>query len=129
MWADIIIEEDDKLIREFVMMPEFDKMWLKFGLNDEDLKELQLEILSNPKLGEVIRGTGGLRKMRFAIEDRGKSSSVRVLYVDFAVFGKIYLITAYHKSQKINLSHAERNNIKKLIALLERTLKQGRFNR
>ncbi len=50
------------MIREFIMMPEFDKMCAKIGLNDEDLKSLQLEILSNPKAGVVIRGTGGLRK-------------------------------------------------------------------
>jgi len=61
------------------MMPEFDKMWKKIGLDDEDLKELQLELLSNTKSGEVIKGTGGLRKMRFAIENKGKSGSVRVL--------------------------------------------------
>ena len=67
--------------------------------------------------------------MRFALEGKGKSSSVRVLYVDFVVFEKIYLITAYPKSQKINLTRAERNIIKKLIIELERTLKQGRFNR
>ncbi len=86
------------------MMPEFDKMCAKIGLNDEDLKILQLEILSNPKAGAVIRGTGGLRKMRFALEGKGKSSSIRVLYVDFVIFEKVYLITTYPKSQKINLS-------------------------
>ena len=108
------------------MMPEFEKMWARIGLDDETLKELQLEILSNPKFGKVIRGTGGLRKMRFAIKNKGKSSSIRVLYVDFVVFKKIYLITAYHKSQKDDLSDAEGNNIKKLITLLEQALKQGR---
>jgi len=110
------------------MMPEFDKMWVKMGLDDEDLKKLQLEILSSPKCGKVVRGTGGLRKMRFATESKGKSSSVRVLYVDFVIFEKIYLVTAYHKSQKVNLSDAERFNIKKLIILLEQALKQGRVD-
>lgn len=66
--------------------------------------------------------------MRFALEGKGKSGSVRVLYVDFVMFGKIYLITAYHKSQKANLSEIERNKIKKLITLIERTLKKRRVN-
>ncbi len=61
--------------------------------------------------------------MRVALEGKGKSSSIRVLYVDFVIFEKVYLITAYLKSQKIDLSEAERNNIKKLITQLERTLK------
>lgn len=111
------------------MMPEFDKMWSRIGLDDENLKQLQLKILSNPISGKVIKGTGGLRKMRFAIENKGKSSSVRVLYVDFFIFKKIYLITAYHKSQKDDLSDAERNNIKRLIILLDKALKQGRSYR
>ncbi len=111
------------------MMPEFDKMWSRIGLDDENLKQLQLKILSNPISGKVIKGTGGLRKMRFAIENKGKSSSVRVLYVDFLIFKKIYLITAYHKSQKDDLSDAERNNIKRLIILLDKALKQGRSYR
>lgn len=64
--------------------------------------------------------------MRFPLESKGKSISIRVLYVDFVVFEKLYLITAYHKSQKVNLSEAERENIKKLIAILEQSLKQGR---
>lgn len=113
--------------REFIMLPEFDNMWSKMGLDDEHLKKLQLEILSNPKSSKVIKGTGGLRKIRFAVEGKGKRSGVRVLYVDFVVFEKIYLITAYHKTQKDDLSVTERNNIKKLIHVLEKTLRQGRL--
>jgi len=51
------------------------------GLTDYDLKELQEVILFNPQIGAVIEGTGGLRKMRFALKDC-KSGGARVLYVD-----------------------------------------------
>lgn len=44
-----------------------------------------------------MRGTGGVRKMRFAFEEKGKSGSVRIIYVDFEVYEKIFLITAYPK--------------------------------
>lgn len=47
-----------------------------------------------------MQGTGGLRKVRFALENRGKSGSVRVVYVDFVVYETIYLITAYTKNEK-----------------------------
>ncbi len=47
-----------------------------------------------------MRETGGVRKMRFAFEDRGKSGSVRVIYIDFEVYEKIFLLTAYPKSEK-----------------------------
>ena len=48
-------------------------------------------MLEDPKVGAVMRGTGGVRKMRFAFKHRGKSGSVRVIYVDFEVYEKIYL--------------------------------------
>lgn len=46
--------------REFVMMPEFDRQWKHLGLGDEELRQLQEELLENPKAGAVLRGTGGL---------------------------------------------------------------------
>ena len=104
-------------------MPEFEKQWSKMGLNDNDLKRLQYQLLENPEIGAVMQGTGGLRKVRFAFENRGKSGSARVVYVDFAIYEKIFLITAYPKNEKDNLSKAERNDIKKLIEALDNSLK------
>ena len=71
---------------EFVMMPEFDRQWQKMGLGDNDLRQLQETLLENPKAGDVIRGTKGLRKIRIAFEGQGKSGSGRVAYVDFALY-------------------------------------------
>lgn len=71
-----------------------------------------------------MKGTGGLRKYRIAFPGRGKSSSGRVAYVDFTVYETIYLITAYPKSEKDNLSEVERNEIAKIIAILEEGLKR-----
>ena len=105
------------------MLPEFEKQWNKMGLTDDDLRRLQYELLADPQKGDVMQCTGGLRKLRFAFEHRGKSGSSRVVYVDFAFYEKIYLINAYPKNEKDNLSQAERNNIKKLIEMLEQTLK------
>lgn len=110
------------MTRKFISTAEFDKQWSAMGLADEELRFLQCEILTNPKIGPVIPGTGGLRKMRFALNDQGKSGSARVCYVDFVVKETIYLITAYPKSEKDNLSKAECNQIKKLIDILEQTL-------
>ncbi|MBQ6944692.1 MAG: type II toxin-antitoxin system RelE/ParE family toxin [Ruminococcus sp.] len=111
------------MTRLFVIMPEFEKQWAKMGLTDKDLQRLQYQLLENPFGGAVMQGTGGLRKIRFAFEKQGKSGSARVVYVDFAVYEKIFLITAYPKNEKDNLSQAERNGIKKLIEALEDKLK------
>lgn len=103
-------------------MPIFDKQWRAMGLDDNDLQALQIELLKDPQIGSVIQGTGKLRKMRFAFPNRGKSSSSRVLYVDFVLAETIYLIFAYPKNEKDNLTDEERNNIKKMIAKIEQSL-------
>ena len=51
-------------------------------MNDDDLKRLQTELLLHPDLGDIMQGTGGVRKLRFAYEHRGKSGSVRVVYAE-----------------------------------------------
>ena len=61
----------------------------------------------------------------FAFEQKGKSGSVRVIYVDFEVYEKIFLITAYPKNEKDNLTVAERNEIKQMIHALEEQLKEN----
>lgn len=108
--------------RLFVMTPEFDKQWKAMGLNDDDLARLQQEIMANPKVGSVIEGTGRLRKMRFAFKGQGKSGSARVTYVDFVIYETVYLIYAYPKNEKDNLTKAERNEMKKVIDAIEKAL-------
>ena len=103
-------------------MPVFNKKWREMGLDDNDLQSLQTQLLENPQIGKVIKGTGKLRKMRFALPNRGKSGSSRVLYVDFVVAETIYLIFVYSKNEKDKLSDEERNNIKKLIDRIEQSL-------
>lgn len=81
-----------------------------------------MELLRNPKAGEVVKGTGKLRKMRFAFRDEGKRGSTRICYVDFVVQEVIFLITVYPKNEKDNLTKAECIHIKKLIEILEHSL-------
>ena len=114
------------MTREFVMLPEFEKQWKQLGLTDDDLNRLQSELLVDPQTGDVMQGTGGVRKMRFALENRGKSGSVRIIYVDFVIYEKLYLITAYPKNEKDNLSKAERTAIKQMVEYLEKTLENGK---
>ncbi len=113
------------MTRIFVELPIFQKKWKALGLTDQDLRRLQEELLADPKLGAVMQGTGGVRKMRFAFEDRGKSGSVRVIYVDFEVYEKIFLITAYPKNEKDNLTQAERNELRQMIHILEEQLAEN----
>ncbi|MFR2944840.1 MAG: type II toxin-antitoxin system RelE/ParE family toxin [Lachnospiraceae bacterium] len=113
------------MTRSFIELPLFRSKWEDLGLTDSDLRKLQSELLSDPKVGDVIRGTGGVRKMRFAFEHRGKSGGARVIYVDFEVYEKIYLLTAYTKKEKENLSQEECNDLRRLIAVLEKQLEEN----
>lgn len=112
------------MTREFVMLPEFDKQWKAIGFSDRELKTLQEELTVDPEKGDLIRGTGGLRKIRVAFEGRGKSGSARVCYIDFLVSARIYLITAYTKKEKENLTQEERNELKKLTEQLKQMQKR-----
>ena len=76
-----------------------------------------------------MRETGGVRKMRFAFENRGKSGSVQIIYVDFEIYEKVYLIDAYQKSEKDNLSKSERNDMKKIVELIELQLEMNEGDR
>lgn len=110
--------------REFVRTPEFEKCWKDLGLTEDDIVALEDFLCVNPQAGAVMVGTGGLRKLRWALPNRGKSGSIRVAYVDFVYYEKTYLISAYPKNEKENLTKEERSEIKKLIKYLKEVLRR-----
>ncbi len=117
----------DELSRIFVELPSFIARWKSLGLTDDDLLRLEIDLLSDPKIGAVMQGTGGVRKVRFAFENRGKSGSIRVIYIDFEVYEKIFLLTAYAKADQSSLIKKERNALKGLVELLELDLEKGEW--
>ena len=110
------------MTREFIILPSFSLKWKGLGLDDNDMRRLENELLADPQLGDIMSGTGGVRKMWFAFENRGKSGSVRVIYIDFEVYEKIFFINVFQKSDKSNLTSGEKNEVKKLVKLLELSL-------
>ena len=110
------------MTRTFVETSKFTKKWKEMHLSDDSLRELQETILVDPKIGAVIRGTGKLRKMRFAFQNQGKRGSTRICYVDFEIKQTIYFMDIFAKNEKENLSIEERNNLKKVIGILEMNL-------
>ena len=106
--------------REFVETTIFIKDWERLGFNDDDLCRLQETITANPSVGVIVKGTGGLRKMRFAFSNKGKSGSVRVCYADFESSKKVILVAAYSKNEKDNFSEYERNVLYKIMEDLKK---------
>ena len=108
------------MTREFVYTEPFRKCWKAMGLSENDLKKLEEILLENPQLGDVIEGTGGARKMRIQIENRGKSGSGRVIYVDVFEKEKLYFLLAYPKNVQDNLTPDQKKQVRKLVEAIKK---------
>ena len=75
--------------------------------------------MTNPTAGDIIRGTGGARKTRFALLDAGKSGGIRVIYLDVAHKKQTYLLLCYPKSQQDDLSQEQKKQVKALVEALK----------
>ena len=87
-------------------------------LLDSEREELVAYLGTNPQAGELVPGTGGVRKIRWAVEGHGKRGGARVIYYYHSAQLPLFLLTAYGKNEKGNLTMAERNTLKRLIPLL-----------
>ena len=67
--------------------------------SDEDLARLQGFLIENPETGDVVPGSGGVRKMRWAMPGRGKRGGLRIIYYLRSRQGQIWLLTLYPKSE------------------------------
>lgn len=87
--------------------------------DDELLKRIQNLILEDPNSGDVIQGTGGLRKIRVGAKGKGTSGGIRVFYLDLPTAEKCYLLFILEKSERENISVREKNEIKQLVTRLK----------
>ena len=110
--------------REFIYFRVFEKNWRELGLTDDDLRELENAIIADPNIGRLIKGTGGLRKMRLPLFGRGKSGGIRVLYVDFISYEKVAIMNVYSKSAQETITDEQKREYKKLIDLLAKELRK-----
>ena len=69
------------MTREFIILPQFDRLWKGLQLDDEDLRAVEEYLCLQPDYGNVIKGTGGLRKLRWGLKSSGKRGGIRILYV------------------------------------------------
>lgn len=83
-------------------------------LTDERYGELQAHLAENPKAGNVIKGTGGLRKVRWATSSRGKRGGVWVIYYYVTSTAQIRMILIYKKGVKDDLTPKEKTVLRRL---------------
>ena len=89
-------------------------------LTEAEVTAIEDELLRNPEAGDIIPGTGGVRKIRAAISGRGKRGGARVLYHYVSHMATVFLIAVYAKNQASTLSESGKRVIKKLTAILDR---------
>jgi hypothetical protein len=88
-------------------------------LSAADRMDVVAYLAANPKAGDLMQGTGGVRKLRWARGARGKSGGVRVIYYFHSDAMPLYLLTVFGKNERANLSKAERNELAALVRMLK----------
>ncbi|MDB5320851.1 MAG: hypothetical protein JWN40_2482 [Phycisphaerales bacterium] len=92
-----------------IQLPAFASNWKRLKLGDDDLRALESAILVDPAAPPIMKGTGGLLKIRFSplTSSGGKSGGARACYAYFPEFELVYLCAVFPKSAKANLTAAE----------------------
>jgi hypothetical protein len=103
-----------------VETPEFLAVTRKL-VDDEDRAALVDYLARNPEAGDIIAGTGGVRKLRWALEGRGKRGGARVIYFFHSVNIPLFALSAYAKNAQTDLSQSDRSDFKRLTKLLAET--------
>jgi hypothetical protein len=84
-------------------------------LSDEDYGKLQAALVSRPNMGSVIRGTGGLRKMRWALPGRGKRGGLRVIYYWAVTQDQLLMLFMYPKTERDDLSQVQLKILREIV--------------
>jgi hypothetical protein len=97
----------------FVELPAFERQRALY-LDDAKFQALQITLMANPEAGDVIQGTGGLRKLRFADPRRRKGTrgGLRVIYYYWAGGPQFWLFTLYDKDQADDLTAGQKDMLK-----------------
>jgi hypothetical protein len=106
-----------------VETPEFLSATRKL-MTDEERALLVDYLAYNPTSGDLIPGTGGVRKLRWGLEERGKRGGARVVYFHHDAGMPLFALTAYAKNERADLSQQDRNDFRQLTTLLVRSFKR-----
>ena len=94
--------------------PIFQKLWPLYW-NEDERGEFASFIAANPDAGAVIRGSGGVRKVRWSREGTGKSGGVRVIYLARSEHGEVYLLTLFAKAKMENIALSTLKEIRRAL--------------
>ena len=98
-------------------LPSYARLAAKL-LDPQERQDLIAYLANHPETGDIMEGTGGVRKLRWSRGGQGKSGGVRVLYYYHDARMPLYLLTLFAKGDKANLTKAERNELADLVDIL-----------
>jgi len=84
-------------------------------LSDEEYRLLQMHLINKPDAGKVIKGSGGLRKLRWSAKGHGKSGGVRIIYCWLAAQGTILLLFVYAKNERDDLTSEQLEQLRRVV--------------
>ena len=99
---------------EFIETPIFTRLLMEL-LSDDEYAGLQHLLAENPERGDIIKGGGGIRKVRYPIAAKGKSGGVRAIYYWLKDDQQIYMLLIYPKSKKDSLTEREIAVLRELV--------------
>ena len=105
--------------------PTFDRQALAAGLTDDEVATMAIRIGFDPLSGDLIKGTGGARKLRFARQSSGKSGGYRTIHYFGGDDVPVFLLAIVDKGQRANLSKAERNELATLLPRIADAYRAG----
>jgi hypothetical protein len=106
-------------LHEIVETPIYLAAARRAGMDEDDREFVASYIAANPQAGDLIKGSNGVRKVRIAKPDTGKSGGWRVLTAYVADIAPVYLLTVYAKNRRANISQAEVNAWAKVMTELK----------
>jgi mRNA-degrading endonuclease RelE of RelBE toxin-antitoxin system len=89
-------------------------------LSDDEQGKFQAHLIENPDNGDIIKGTGGVRKIRWGAKGKGKSGGVRIIYYWRSTRDHIYLLTIYGKNEASTLTANEKEYLKNMVEVWNR---------
>ena len=84
-------------------------------MSDDSYRELQNTLIACPETGKIIKGSGGIRKVRWGTDDQGKRGGVRVIYYWAANANQIFMLMVYPKKERDNLTEQQLLLLKKIV--------------
>jgi hypothetical protein len=95
-------------------------------MSEEERQHLIGHLALHPEAGDLVRGTGGIRKLRWKLEGRGKRGGARIIYFFHNANTPLFAITAFAKNEQLDISQRDRNEFRRLTKVLIETYRRKR---